>query len=86
MADWPVPQAVGVMPEKSTSFGSWYCRPLALKAWCQVSSVEARTLETNRAVSSLAGGRRASGALCSMAGMPPPLNSCSTVSGLTPRK
>jgi hypothetical protein len=82
-----VPQAVGVTPLNSTSLGSWYFWPLARKASFQVSSVEARTLETKRAVSSSAGGRWAAGALCSIAGMPPPpLSMLSTVSGLMPRK
>jgi len=78
-----VPQAVGVAPVNSTSFGASYWRPFSRKVPVQTSSVDARMRDTKRAESSPAGGLcaatswRASG-VCSM--------TPSSVSGLMPVK
>ena len=72
------------LDEEDTPMRQIQRKACRLRAVCVV---DASTFETKIAVSSVAGGLCAGGALCSMVGMPPPpLSMLSTVSGLMPRK
>ena len=56
--------------------------PLTARLGCKQSFEMRRTGAAGGIGAALAGGLEAGGALCSMAGMPPPLSMLSTVSGL----